>query len=48
MVIRVYNVDKEMTPDFTAYIDPWALYISRELDFQAHDNYSITPKNQGT
>lgn len=44
VVIRVYNLDKETTPGFTIYVDPWAMYLARELDFLARENYSVIPK----
>ena len=47
IVIRIYNLDKETNPDFTAYVDPWAMYLARELNFLARENYSVTPKEQG-
>jgi len=47
VVIRVYNLDKETNPDFTAYVGPWAMYLGRELNFLARENYSVTPKEQG-
>lgn len=43
VVIRVFNLDRETNPGFKAYIDPWAMYLARELDFLAQDNYSVTP-----
>jgi hypothetical protein len=43
VVIRVFNLDRETNPGFTAYVDPWAMYLARELDFLAQDNYSVTP-----
>jgi hypothetical protein len=42
VVIRVFNLDRETSPGFTAYVDPWAMYLDRELDFLAQDNYSVT------
>ncbi|KAH6668745.1 hypothetical protein B0J14DRAFT_518033 [Halenospora varia] len=43
VVIRVFNLDRETNPGFTAYVDPWAMYLARELDFLAQDIYSVTP-----
>ncbi|KAF8854837.1 hypothetical protein BDZ45DRAFT_693078 [Acephala macrosclerotiorum] len=48
VVIRVYNLDNETSPSFTAYVDPWAMYLARELNFLACENYSVTPKEKGT
>jgi hypothetical protein len=42
VVVRVFNLDKETSPGFTAYVDPWAMYLARELDFLAQDIYSVT------
>ena len=47
VVIRVYNLDKETMPGFTAYVDPWAMYLARELNLLARETYSVTPKEQG-
>jgi hypothetical protein len=48
VVIRVFNLDRETNPGFAAYIDPWAMYLARELDFLAQDNYSVTPNPGNT
>jgi hypothetical protein len=42
MVIRVYNLQKETKPEFTMYIDPWAMYLQRNLEFSATDKYAVT------
>ena len=42
MVVRVFNLDRETSPGFTAYVDPWAMYMARELDFQAQDIFFVT------
>jgi hypothetical protein len=47
MIIRVYNLEKETDPDFTAYVDPWNMYLARELNFLAVENYAVTPKELG-
>jgi hypothetical protein len=39
----VFGLDSDIKPGFTAYVDPWAMYLARELDFLAQDNYSVTP-----
>ena len=46
VVIRVYSLDKEMSPGFIAYVDLWAMYLARELNFLARENYSVTPRNR--
>jgi hypothetical protein len=43
VVIRVYNLEKETEPGFTAYVDPWAMYLRSELSFLARENYAVTP-----
>lgn len=47
-IIRVYNLERETTPSFTAYIDPWAMYSARELNFLACEAYSVTPMENRT
>lgn len=41
MVIRVFNLERETKPSFTAYIDPWAMYLARKLDFLAEYTYLV-------
>jgi hypothetical protein len=47
VIIRVYNLDQETSPDFTAYVDPWAMYLAGDLNFLAQENYSVTPRQPG-
>ncbi|KAN0099174.1 hypothetical protein V8E51_012949 [Hyaloscypha variabilis] len=42
VVIRVYNLDRPMTPGFTVYLDPWAMYMKSELRLQAQGGYFVT------
>lgn len=48
VVLRVYNLERETKPSFTAYVDPWAMYLARELNFLACETYSVTPRGNGT
>jgi hypothetical protein len=41
IVLRVYNLEKETDPGFTAYVDPWAMYMNWELSFMARDDFVV-------
>lgn len=47
VIIRVYNLEKESETGFTAYVDPWAMYLTRKLSFLARENYVVTPNVPG-
>jgi hypothetical protein len=42
VVLRVYNLEKDNSPGFTAYVDPWAMYMNWELSFMARDDFMVT------
>ena len=43
VILRVYNLEKETAPGFTAYVDPWAMYMNQELSVMARENFMVTP-----
>jgi hypothetical protein len=47
VIIRVYNLEKKTIPDFAVYVDPWALYLARKLEFWASENYLVTRTELG-
>ncbi|PMD48990.1 hypothetical protein L207DRAFT_505973 [Hyaloscypha variabilis F] len=42
VILRVYDLEKETSPGFTAYVDPWTMYMKRELNFMARDTFMVT------
>jgi hypothetical protein len=43
VILRVYDLEKDTGPGFTAYVDPWAMYMNRQLSFMAQDVFVVTP-----
>ena len=43
IVVRVYNLEKDTAPGFTMYLDPWSMYMNRELTFMARDIFIVSP-----
>jgi hypothetical protein len=42
VVLRVFYLQQPST-NFVAYIDPWGMYLARELNFRAGDKFVVTP-----
>ena len=42
VLIRVYNLERQIPPGFKAYMDPWAMYLERKLSFFARGDYAVT------
>ena len=44
VIFRVYDLQQiGSKPNFTIYVDPWAMYLEKRLLLRAWDKYMVTP-----
>lgn len=42
VVIRVYNLERQTAPGFAICVDPWGMYLRRQLNIVARGDYAVT------